>query len=251
MLIIQFEDKMIATRSASEILDEIRRMKGLGSDSALGEIFGVKQSTVSSWRARNSLPYEDIIDFCIREDISLDSLLLHQKPLIVEKMLVGEDRYLPLSVTIEIDDLFTTRLVRQLGKRSIDWLANMANMDVAKINDIMTGRELPTFEELDSIAQALNVTTSWLAERSPIASENWRYEFYKKDNNKKAFPSEIFRNYLVSAENFIESMQGLITVTPELKADIIAIACRVHMKETPNSVEANHELIRFLLMLPK
>ena len=215
---------MFAARSASEILDEIRRMKGLSSDTALGEIFGVKQTTVSSWRARNSLPYEELIAFCIKEEISLDSLLLHQKPIIVEKKIAGEGYSRPFSVTFEIDDLFTTRLVRQLGKRSIEWLADMANMDVSKTNDIMAGRELPTFEELDSIAQALNVTTSWLAERSPIASENWRYEFYKKESNKKAFPSEIFRNYLISAENFIESMQGLITVTPELKADKIGRA---------------------------
>lgn len=241
---------MLVARTAIEILDEIRRMKGLSSDTALGEIFGVKQSTVSSWRARNSLPYEEMISFCIRENISLDSLLLHQKPIIVEKTVVGEGHLRPYSVVFEIDDLFTTRLVRQLGKRSIEWLADTADISVTRINDILAGQDLPTFEELNLMASALGVTTSWLAERSPIASENWRYEFYKKDN-KKSFPSEIFRNYLVSAENFIESMQGLITLTPELKADVITTACRVHMKETPNSLEANPELIRFLLLLPK
>lgn len=61
-------------RSASEILDEIRRLKGLESDTALGAIFGVKQSTVASWRARSSLPYEEIIAFCDREGVSTDEL---------------------------------------------------------------------------------------------------------------------------------------------------------------------------------
>jgi len=61
-------------RSATEILDEIRTLKGLGSDAALGELFGVKQSTVASWRGRNSIPYEEIIAFCVKEGISIDGL---------------------------------------------------------------------------------------------------------------------------------------------------------------------------------
>ncbi|MGD9687839.1 MAG: helix-turn-helix domain-containing protein, partial [Desulfobacter sp.] len=63
-------------RSAAEVLDEIRRLKGLGSDTALGELFEVKQPTVASWRSRNTLPYEEIIRFCLEEGISLDDLFL-------------------------------------------------------------------------------------------------------------------------------------------------------------------------------
>lgn len=63
-------------RSASEILDNIRQLKGIDSDAALGALFNVKQSTVASWRARNSLPYELIIAFCVREGISTDNLFL-------------------------------------------------------------------------------------------------------------------------------------------------------------------------------
>ena len=106
---------MFITRSASEVLDEIRRIKGLGSDAALGEVFGVRQSTVSSWRARNSLPYEEIIAFCVREDISTDNLLLHQGTVRIIKEQIG-DSGRPVTVTIEIDDLFTTRLMRELGE---------------------------------------------------------------------------------------------------------------------------------------
>ena len=63
-------------RTANEILDDIRRLKGLDSDAALGGLFGVKQSTVASWRSRNTLPYDDIIAFCVKENIPTDSIFL-------------------------------------------------------------------------------------------------------------------------------------------------------------------------------
>jgi hypothetical protein len=59
------------------------------------------------------------------------------------------------------------------------------------------------------------------------------------------------KHYVLVAESYIEKMQGLVKLSPELKADVITTACRVHMKETPNSTEVNPELIRYLLMLPR
>ncbi len=247
--VIQFEIKMFAVRSASEILDEIRRIKGLGSDAALGAVFGVRQTTVSSWRARNSLPYEEIIAFCIREGISTDSLLLVQGPMRVSKEGIGEDGR-QFSVTIEIDDLFTTRLQRELGERTVEWLAAESGVDAARIEEIISGQKLPTIDELESISDVLKVSMVWLAQRSTVSSENWMFEFFKK-GGKAVIPAEIFKTYLLAAESYIEKMQGLVKLSPELKADVITTACRVHMKETPNSTEVNPELIRYLLMLPR
>ena len=76
------------------------------------------------------------------------------------------------------------------------------------------------------------------------------FEFFKQ-GGKAVFPAEIFKAYLLAAESYIEKMQGLVKLSPELKADVITTACRVHMKETPNSAEVNPELIRYLLMLPR
>jgi hypothetical protein len=161
--VLHFEANMFVARSASEVLDEIRRMKGLGSDAALGEVFGVRQSTVSSWRARNSLPYEEIIAFCVREGISTDNLLLHQGPVRITKVEIGTSGR-PVTVTIEIDDLFITRLTRVLGERTVEWLAAEGGLDTARIEEIISGRELPTVDELESIADALKVSMIWLAQ---------------------------------------------------------------------------------------
>jgi|GEM_PF-5405807 len=72
-------DPISEVRTASEMLNEIRRIKGLVSDAALVNVLGVRQPTVSSWRSRDSLPYKEIINFCIKEGISTDSIFLKLK----------------------------------------------------------------------------------------------------------------------------------------------------------------------------
>lgn len=240
---------MLTMRSAAEVLNEIRRIKKLESDAAIGEIFGVRQPTVATWRSRDSLPYEEIIRFCVKEGISTDKLFLNQGSVRITKE--KPDPFgRPVAVSIEIDDLFTTRLERELGERSIEWLAAESCLDAARIEEIIAGRELPTIDELESLADALKVSMIWLGQRSTVSSENWMYEFFKK-GGKAVFSAEIFKAYLLAAESYIEKMQGLVKLSPELKADVIITACRVHMKETPNSTEVNPELIRYLLMLPR
>jgi len=240
---------MLTMRSAAEVLNEIRRIKKLESDAAIGEIFGVRQPTVATWRSRDSLPYEEIIRFCVKEGISTDKLFLNQGSVRITKE--EPDSFgRPVAVSIEIDDLFTTRLERELGERSIEWLAAESGLDLVRIEDIIADREIPRYDELESIANALHVSMSWLAQKSPSPSENWTYEFFKK-GGKAVFPAETFKAYLLAAESYIEKMQGLVKLSPELKADVITTACRVHMKETPNSTDVNAELIRYLLMLPR
>ena len=153
-------------------------------------------------------------------------------------------------LTIEIDDLFTTRLQRELGDRTVQWLAAKSGVDATRIEEIISGQELPTIDELESIADTLKVNMIWLAQRSTVSSENWMFEFFKR-GGKAVIPAEIFKKYLLAAESYIEKMQGLVKLSPELKADVITTACRVHMKETPYSTEVNPELIRYLLMLPR
>lgn len=242
---------MFVLRSASEVLDEIRKIKGVQTDSALGEIFGVKQSTVASWRSRSSLPYEEIINFCIREGISTDLLLIKQEPVEITKEKVREfktyDEY-----KIHVDDLFSTRLIYELKGRTIEWLSNESQIDIARIGKFIRDQAIPTIDELDAIANSLGINPKWLAERSPSQNENWTYEYYKtKQNNTGFFPAEIYKLYLMEAEKIIERMQGLIKLSTEDKADVINTACRVHMKETPESKEVNADLIRFLLMMSR
>lgn len=64
-------------RSAGEVLDEIRRIRGIGSDKELGKVLGgLSQSTIASWRTRRTLDYDMIIKFCVSEGLSLDDVFL-------------------------------------------------------------------------------------------------------------------------------------------------------------------------------
>lgn len=65
-------------RSIAEILDKIKEIKKIKSDTELADFFEVKQSTLASWRARESIPHDIIIAFCNNENISLDWLLRGQ-----------------------------------------------------------------------------------------------------------------------------------------------------------------------------
>jgi transcriptional regulator with XRE-family HTH domain len=60
--------------TAAEILDKLIGIKELNSDSALAKELGVKQNTVSTWRKRNSIPYDLIFEMCRKENIPLDRL---------------------------------------------------------------------------------------------------------------------------------------------------------------------------------
>lgn len=90
-------------RTASQILDEIRSMRGLKSDAQLGKLLGnISQTTIGSWRARNSIPFKKIVAFCHREGQSLDTLVLGD---LIPKEIPVNKLYLPETVALmpEID----------------------------------------------------------------------------------------------------------------------------------------------------
>lgn len=65
-------------RTVNEILDKIKQIKGLKSDAGLAQLLNVKPSTVANWRARKTLPFENIVAFCEDENINISWLLTGQ-----------------------------------------------------------------------------------------------------------------------------------------------------------------------------
>ena len=56
--------------SADAVLDRLARGLHVRTDTALAAKFGVKQNTVSGWRKRNALPFQDVIDLAEREGLN-------------------------------------------------------------------------------------------------------------------------------------------------------------------------------------
>ncbi|MGE4294734.1 MAG: helix-turn-helix domain-containing protein [Campylobacterales bacterium] len=73
-IICQGEFFAVESMTANELLDRIKDLYGIKSDTALAEKLGVAQNTVSGWRARNAIPpiLERIIGL---NDISLDEII--------------------------------------------------------------------------------------------------------------------------------------------------------------------------------
>ena len=62
-------------RISNGILDKIKIYKGFATDSEMAKYFGVRQSVVSSWRNRNTVPYKEFLDFCKKEGLDIQELL--------------------------------------------------------------------------------------------------------------------------------------------------------------------------------
>jgi hypothetical protein len=67
-------------RSIGEILDTIKRHKGLKADADLARLFGKPRSTISMWRKRGNMPYKEVAALCERENISGAWLFAGQIP---------------------------------------------------------------------------------------------------------------------------------------------------------------------------
>ena len=130
--------KVLILRSAAEILDEIKHIKKLGSDAALADIFGIKPSTLSTWRSRNSIPHDEILSYCAKEGISSDMLFFKKSLKVAKEVSIQYGR--TTTITIEIDDLFTTRLERELKGRSVEWLAHKSGIDEVRLKEICAER---------------------------------------------------------------------------------------------------------------
>jgi hypothetical protein len=66
----------MANLSAGAVIDRLKQALEISTDIALGEHFGHATSTVSGWRSREKVPYEECVILAKRKGISLDWLLL-------------------------------------------------------------------------------------------------------------------------------------------------------------------------------
>lgn len=64
-----------------EIMDRIKRYKGLKSDNAVAKILNLSRSAFSERKKRGSIPYEELAIFCEQEGISFDWLFTGEGPI--------------------------------------------------------------------------------------------------------------------------------------------------------------------------
>lgn len=62
-------------RTLVQVIDAIKKMKGLSTDAEVASLLGLKPQTLATAKSRNSMPYDKLITFCDDEACSLDFLL--------------------------------------------------------------------------------------------------------------------------------------------------------------------------------
>lgn len=62
------------TQIAKNILKRLKKHLNINTDSKLSEILNIKPNTISSWKKRNTLDYNKIIDKCLELNIDLNTI---------------------------------------------------------------------------------------------------------------------------------------------------------------------------------
>ncbi len=65
----------MSTREAEVVIARLKEVFSVASDSALCEQIGVSPQTLSSWKARNKIPYANCVEISKQKGVSLDWLL--------------------------------------------------------------------------------------------------------------------------------------------------------------------------------
>lgn len=60
----------------SEILDRLKIITGKTKDKEIAEEMGVKEPTLNRWKARNTIPCEEIVLFANKHNVNLNYLIL-------------------------------------------------------------------------------------------------------------------------------------------------------------------------------
>lgn len=58
-----------------QIILRIKESTGLKKDNEIARILGATDANFSRWKTRNKIPYEQIVDFCLKYDIDIKFIL--------------------------------------------------------------------------------------------------------------------------------------------------------------------------------
>lgn len=63
-----------------QIVDRLKKLRGYKTDGEIADALKTTKTALSNHKARDTVPYEAIVSFCERENISLDWLLTGEGP---------------------------------------------------------------------------------------------------------------------------------------------------------------------------
>ena len=97
-------------RTLSEIISEIKRLKGIKNDNEVADVLKMEPKTLATAKARNSYPYEELILFCRREGVPIDLIFFPE-----ERQLENKDGSLIAHDVVYGDEFVSIPLIRGPG----------------------------------------------------------------------------------------------------------------------------------------
>lgn len=104
------------------IIDKLKRINGLQYDDEVAQLLGLKKSNFSDYKTRGVIPVKQIVAYCIKNDISIDSILI-ERPSTTPSLLpiVGEQ-----NVEYENDEIKLMHIFRSLNAEHQGELLDLA-----------------------------------------------------------------------------------------------------------------------------
>ncbi len=62
----------------SEVIEKIKKMKGIKTKEQVYELLGTTRNSIFNRQRRNKFPYQEIVTYCLREDMDINELLTNQ-----------------------------------------------------------------------------------------------------------------------------------------------------------------------------
>lgn len=76
----------------SVIIDRFKKLLGTSNDKDIAKVLGVKADTFSQWKGRNKIPYKEINNFCILQNVSLNWIFLGVGEINLEKKISNNQK---------------------------------------------------------------------------------------------------------------------------------------------------------------
>ncbi len=65
-------------QSVAEVIKKLKSLLGIKTDLELAKLINVKPNTISSWKSRETLQYDTIIELCKQRNIDLNDVFFHR-----------------------------------------------------------------------------------------------------------------------------------------------------------------------------
>ncbi len=151
------------TRNADSTLDRLKVVLNLKNDVALANSLGVKPTTISSWRSRDSLDHDRIIAKCIENKININWLHTGEGEIFVEKQAKLEPKILRMR---DLDlNAFKNRFqhaVDSCAKGNIEHFSEETDIYIGDVKAYMEGERNPSDSDLNKISNRYKIKLKWL-----------------------------------------------------------------------------------------